>query len=68
MYGYVGPELAAPITEPHNLKDYWYTKTVHGQDDFRRVMPRDIFLKIRALIQLYQASSHEEAEIDPPWY
>lgn len=37
----------------------------YGNADFRKVLGRDHFLKIRAFLQLYRLYRHEEAVRDP---
>lgn len=46
-YPYVGLEIAGSITRLNCLKDYWSSKTFCGQEDFRKITGRDMFLNIQ---------------------
>lgn len=67
LYGYVELELAASKAKLNNLKCYWSTKTFYGKDDFRRVMQRECFLKIKSYLQPDPGYPHGEAVLDPMW-
>lgn len=68
LYAYIGLELATSISKLNELDDYWNSKVFLGQEDFKRVMPRDLFRNIRSSLQLYPNYDPEIATVDPLWH
>lgn len=40
----------------------------YGQEDFRKILFRERFLKKRSLLQLYPTYAHHEDIFDPLWH
>ncbi len=65
---YIGLELAMSIVQLNNMHDYWSTKMFLGNEDFKRIISRDMFKEIRSNLKFYPEYDHAVAVVDPLWH
>lgn len=64
LYDYIGLEITTSGTGHNCLQIYWGPKTFYGQEDFPKILRRDRFLKLLAIIPIYPGYGLEEAVLD----
>lgn len=62
---FLGLEIATSLTEFGDLKDYWSSKVLLGNVDFKKVISRAVFLDIRSRIKLNPEYDHNLSKADP---
>lgn len=69
FFAYFGLELGSSLIQYNDLDEYWKNNMFQGHADFKRVMSRDDFLRIRGHLKLRPpAYSHDGAIHDPLWH
>ena len=67
--GYIGLEIAMSFNSFNNISDYWSTKMFARNKDFKDVMGRDVFKRIRGCLKLHHPFAtedfHKSSAADP---
>ncbi|CAM9879307.1 unnamed protein product, partial [Heterosigma akashiwo] len=63
---YMGLEMAASVVRFGSWREYWATGLFQGHPDFKSVMGRDAFLKIRSCLKFYAEKPSLSADGKPP--
>lgn len=58
-------EIVTSLMNSNDLNDYWCSKLFFGNEEFKRVIGRDLFLKIRSSLKLYPTYNNDTTFLDP---
>lgn len=64
LYAYVGLEIAVSLNRVASFEDMWNTKKFAGVEDFRALIGRDKFKRIRPALRFYPSCDHDVATKD----